>query len=29
VDWLAGDIDSADVEPQVRHSAAARTAAPG
>jgi len=29
VDWLAGDIDSADVESQVRHYAAARTAAPG
>src|SRR6476660_354054 len=28
IDWLAGDIDSADVESQVRHYAAARTAAP-
>jgi len=29
IDWLAGDIDSADVESQVRHYAAARIAAPG
>ena len=27
-DWLAGEIDAADVESQVRHYAAARTAAP-
>jgi hypothetical protein len=29
IDWLAGEIDAADVESQVRHYAAARTAAPG
>ena len=29
IDWLAGDIDSGDVESQVRHYAAARIAAPG
>ena len=29
IDWLAGDIDTADVESQVRHYAAARIAAPG
>ena len=28
IDWLAGAIDTADVEAQVRHYAAARTAAP-
>lgn len=28
IDWLAGEIESADVESQVRHYAAARTAAP-
>jgi hypothetical protein len=29
IDWLAGEIDTADVESQVRHYAAARIAAPG
>jgi hypothetical protein len=29
IDWLAGEIDPTDVESQVRHYAAARTAAPG
>ena len=29
IDWLAGEIDATDVESQVRHYAAARTAAPG
>jgi hypothetical protein len=27
--WLAGELDTADIESQVRHYAAARTAAPG
>lgn len=29
IDWLAGELDTTDIESQVRHYAAARTAAPG